>query len=196
MPTAVQTIRLEHFNISSVLYSLRYLLEQVEKGRWAPDFELFSAILDYMERFPQVLHHPKEEDHLFAALQRRKPDIAGTLAKVHEEHVEGARLLKELRALLEVYQADSKAFARFKQAAEAYIAFERHHMAREERELLPLALKLLQAEDWREIDAAFARNDDPLFGRQRRKEFERLVHHILELAPSPLGFQDRQSAAQ
>ena len=69
-------------------------------------------------------------------------------------------------------------------------------MAREERELLPLALKLLRDEDWREIDAAFAANDDPLFGAQRRKEFEGLIHHILELAPTPLGFHERQGAAQ
>ena len=39
-------------------------------------------------------------------------------------------------------------------------------------------------------------NDDPLFGAQRRKEFEGLIHHILELAPTPLGFHERQGAAQ
>ena len=116
MSTAVQTIRLEHFNISSVLFCLRYLLEQVEKGLWTPDFELFAAILDYMERFPDALHHPKEEDYLFVALKRRKPDIAGVLAKVHDEHVEGGRKLKELRALLQRFQADSKAFSPFKEA--------------------------------------------------------------------------------
>ena len=192
MPTAVQTIRLEHFNISSVLYCLRYLLEEVEKGRWAPDFELFSTILDYMERFPQVFHHPKEEDYLFAALRRRKPEIAGTLAKVHEEHLEGARKLKELRLLLKIYQADRGAFALFKEKAEYYIAFERRHMAREERELLPLALRVLQEEDWAAIDAAFVDNDDLLFGSERRKEFEGLIHQILALAPTPLGFQERQ----
>ncbi len=196
MTTAVQTIRLEHFNISSVLYCLRYLLEEVEKGRWQPDFVLFSAILDYMECFPALLHHPKEEDYLFAAKQRRRPDVAGTLAKVHEEHLEGARRLDELHALLELYQADRKAFARFKRAAEDYIAFERRHMAREERELLPLALRVLEEEDWHAIDAAFARNDDPLFGARRRKEFEGLLHRILELAPTPLGFHERQPTAQ
>ena len=195
MATAVQTIRLEHFNIGSVLFSLRYLIEQVEEGRWEPDFTLFNVILEYMERFPEVLHHPKEEDYLFKAMQRRKPDLARLLSLVHDEHVKGARMLQDLRDALGAYEASKESFALFKERALAYIEFERRHMAREERELLPLALDILQDEDWEEIDAAFSANDDPLFGAARRKEFDRLMQHILNLAPTPLGFRERRAAA-
>ena len=195
MTSAVQTIRLEHFNIGSVLFSLRYLIEQIEQGRWEPDFTLLSVILEYMERFPEVLHHPKEEDYLFRAMQRRKPELAGLLGLVHDEHVKGARMLRDLRDALGCYESNPEGFEAFRDRALAYIEFERRHMAREERELLPMALDLLQEEDWREIDAAFAANDDPLFGAARRKEFERLTQHILNLAPTPLGFRERRAAA-
>ena len=116
------------------------------------------------------------------------------LAHVHDEHVKGAHMLKELRHLLGAYEANPENFERFKTEALSYIDFERRHMAREERELLPLALKVLHDEDWREIDAAFARNDDPLFGAARRKEFDKLIQHILNLAPTPLGFRERNAA--
>jgi hemerythrin-like domain-containing protein len=189
--SALQTIRIEHHNIASVLYCLRYLLGELDKGRWAPDFELFDIILDYMATFPEAMHHPKEEDYLLAAMQRRKPDTAQLVAVIHDEHVKGGELLKALRGRFEDYRADPASFADFKAAAEDYIDFERRHMAREERELLPLALQVLQDEDWKEIDAAFGRDDDPLFGTASRKEFQKLIHYILELAPTPLGFRER-----
>ncbi len=195
MTSAVQTIRLEHFNIASVLTCLDYLLREIEQGRWEADFELLSSVVEYLESYPEVYHHPKEEDYLFKALLRRRPESKYMLEKVHDEHVEGAQMLARLRGGLEAYRRDGGSFARFKQAATEYIGFERRHMVREERELLPLALKVLHDEDWAEIDEAFARNDDPLFGRSRRREFQRLVDHILELAPSPLGFQEREAAA-
>jgi branched-chain amino acid transport system ATP-binding protein len=46
---------------------------------------------------------------------------------------------------------------------------------------------VLTEEDWSGIDAAFADNDDPVFGRARREEYRRLLAAIAEHAPAPLG---------
>ena len=194
MTRAVQTIRLEHFNIASVLTCLGYLLREAEAGQWEPEEELLSAVMLYLESYPEVYHHPKEDDYLFAAMRRRKPELAELLDKVHDEHIKGARLLEELRAALTAYfrkaARSGEDFDDFRRKAQDYIAFERRHMQREERELLPLALEVLEPEDWAEIDAAFAANEDPLFGAEKRREFKDLVDWILELAPSPLGFRE------
>jgi len=196
LTSAVQTIRLEHFNVASVLVCLRYLVDQIEKGRWQPDFELLASVVTYMESFPEVMHHPKEENYLFKALLRRDPGLAKKLDLVRAEHVEGAAKLQALRGALAAYRCTADAFNAFKLAADDYVVFERRHMKREERELLPLALKLLTDEDWKEIDAAFARNDDPLFGRERKREFGSLLQHILDLAPSPFGFATQEAEAR
>lgn len=188
MNKAVQTIWLEHMNIASVLACLRYLLGEIDKGAWAADFQLLSDIIDYMEDFPEKMHHPKEEDYILAALRRRKPDSGPLLDKVRDEHVKGTEMLAGLRGKLDLYESDPAAFPGFLEAARAYIEFERRHMVREERELLPLARRALRADDWRAIEAAFARNEDPLFGDKRRTQFETLFRHILELAPEPMGF--------
>ena len=193
MIISIQTIRLEHYNIASVLACLDHLLSEIETGYWSPDFELLSSVVDYMERFAGVFHHPKEEDYLFKALARRKPDVAPVLELVHDEHVKGAQMLRDVRQRLTAYQEDAAEFQPFRQAVTSYIDFERRHMAREERELLPLALEVLKKEDWVEIDDAFSRNDDPLFGEARkRKEFQKLIQHLLEFAPAPLGFRERE----
>jgi branched-chain amino acid transport system ATP-binding protein len=42
-------------------------------------------------------------------------------------------------------------------------------------------------QDWQRIDAAFAGNDDPMFGKARREEYRQLLAAIAELAPPPLG---------
>ena len=196
MSTAVQTIRMEHFNIASVLTSFAHMLREIDAGRWKADHQLLSTVLDYMERYPEVYHHPKEEDYLFAAMLRRRPELADKLEMVHKEHVKGAQMLAELREAQIAYSVDPSKFETFKGLAEAYMAFERRHMQREERELLPLALKILTDEDWADINEAFGRNDDPLFGAERRQEFKALVDRILELAPSPLGFGSREEASQ
>ncbi len=195
MPTAIQVIRMEHFNIASVLACLAHCVREIEAGRWKVDHQLLAAVVEYLERYPEVYHHPKEDDFLFAAMRRRQPELSKKLDMVHEEHVKGGHMLSELRQAQAAYSLDSNGWARFKTAAEAYLVFERRHMQREERELLPLALKILHEEDWKEIDEAFARNDDPLFGSDRRQEFKDLVDRILELAPSPLGFAQREAVA-
>ncbi len=195
MTSAVQIIRLEHFNIASVLVCLSHLLEEIQQGRWEPDFELLGAILDYLEQFPEVFHHPKEEDHLFKAIAQRAPSAEVKLGYVRQEHVKGGEMLADLRRKLNAFAENRDAFSAFRDAAETYVAFERRHMAREEKELLPLALEVLHDEDWRAINTAFGRNEDPMFGRERKKEFAGLVQRILALAPSPLGFKEKETPA-
>lgn len=195
MSSAVQTIRIEHFNIASVLSTFGHLLREIEGGRWTVDHDLLSKVIDYLERYPEVYHHPKEDDFLFAAMRRRDPALNEKLDLVHEEHIKGKRLLAELREAQAEFAADPAAFPRFKALTQDFLEFQRRHMLREERELLPLALRILTEEDWQEINEAFARNDDPLFGAGQRREFKTLVDQILALAPSPLGFAARDTAA-
>jgi hypothetical protein len=57
----------------------------------------------------------------------------------------------------------------------------------EEDVVLPLAERALTEADWREIDAAFRANDDPLFGPRPAEEFRKLFQLILNLAPPPVG---------
>jgi hemerythrin-like domain-containing protein len=61
-------------------------------------------------------------------------------------------------------------------------------MQREEQVILPLAERMLTEEDWREIDAAFSGNADPLNARGVERDFEHLFRRIVTIAPPPLGF--------
>jgi hemerythrin-like domain-containing protein len=61
-------------------------------------------------------------------------------------------------------------------------------MRQEEDEVMPLAERVLSAEDWREIDAAFTNHDDAMFGTAPREEYAALFKPILSQAPPPVGY--------
>ena len=63
----------------------------------------------------------------------------------------------------------------------------------EETLIIPAALKVFTADDWVAIDAAFARNRDPLAkGAELSPEYERLFHRIVRIAPSPIGLGETE----
>ena len=130
----------------------------------APDHRLLGAMFGYIERFPERLHHPKEDDYLFARLRVRRPEAAPLLDGLHREHEIGRERFADLKALYERYVADASTLPAFTEAVERYSHFHWKHMRREEEEVLPLAAQALTGEDWAAIDAAFASNSDPIVG--------------------------------
>ena len=78
----------------------------------------------------------------------------------------------------------------FRSTVLIYTDFERNHARLEEREVLPLAVDRLEPEDWVDIDAAFAENEDPMFTRERDNEFTGLFSQLVNRLPAPLGLSD------
>jgi hemerythrin-like domain-containing protein len=59
---------------------------------------------------------------------------------------------------------------------------ERHHIAMEERDFFPAAVKALQPQDWAEITSTLTeQRDDPLFSELVEEKFEAVRRHILQL---------------
>jgi len=187
LPSAIAKLHSEHRSISAVLSGLRELARMAAAATARPDFAALRAMLFYIDAFPEKLHHPKEDEHLFARLLARAPQAAALVGRLQAEHVEGARRVRELEhALLALEQTWPEGAQSFHGAVDAYADFEWQHMRREEHELLPLAERSLTVEDWAAIDAAFAANEDPLAGVGER-EYRRLFQRIAEIAPAPVG---------
>ena len=192
---AVQTIKDEHRSISAVLHGLRYLARQMVESPVQPDFAVFRAMIRYIDEFPERLHHPKEEQYLFARLLERFPGARELAAGLHDEHVAGAQLIRDLEKSLGYFEENSPAGApTFRTAVEAYSDFHWQHMRKEEERILPLAEQHLTTEDWDAIAAAFGDNVDPIAGVPQ-KEFEDLFSRIALIAPAPIGFGDRWKQA-
>lgn len=184
--TAIATIRFEHFALGMVLHTTQALLDKIASGHASADFGLLSTALYYIGEFPEVCHHPKEDDYLFRCLRLRTTEFDALLERLQNEHQHSGAALSALHRALVHYQGGApQGLQHFRAALDSYTADLRQHMACEE-ELLARAPAVLREEDWTLIARAFAANDDPLIGNNRRTEFSRLYNQLVVLAPRKL----------
>ncbi len=184
---AIAIIQDEHRAITAVVEGLRHLVAAIAAGQAAADHALLAALLRYIEQFPERLHHPKEDDFLFARLRLRRPEAAPLLDALQQEHAIGRERFVELKAMWERYRDDPEALPAFADGVERYAHFHWRHMRREEDEVLPLAAAALAPDDWEAIDAAFASNDDPVVGVPASRAFRELFRHLAATMPPPYG---------
>jgi hemerythrin-like domain-containing protein len=190
MSQAIHVIKAEHRNLFRVVNVLDVIVRDMEGGA-APDFGLLDAILGYIEEFPDRYHHPKEDDYLFKRLRLREPAAAAILEELEDEHHLFAARMKTLKEALDAFRrGHPKGGEDFRLAVREYVRFQTKHLQKEEGVVLPMALRCLTAEDWAEIDAAFADNKDPLFGGAARDEARALYSRIVNMAPAPHGLAD------
>jgi branched-chain amino acid transport system ATP-binding protein len=189
MKKAFDIIRTEHKAIAAVLTSLQAYVEGVEAGKFEVDFKLLEAMVQYLTEVPDQVHHPKEDKYLFAALRRRRPEIAPVLDDLEDEHHNvGPKWYALAEALDNFRRAGPAGVAAFRAAVATYFKFQWDHMSKEETQVLPLARTALTAEDWAAIDAAFAANDNPWEGPAGK--YRQLFTRIVTLAPAPIGVGD------
>ena len=185
---AIRIIQDEHRSLAAVLHGMLYLVHQIRDRGTKPDFDLFGAMIYYIDAFPERFHHPKEDQYLFRLLRIRHPGAAALLDRLKTEHRVGAEKIRTLEQALARYeQGGASEFTNFLTAVEGYAAFHWDHMRAEEREILPLAEQHLSAGDWEAIDAAFLGHTDPMLGVNVGAQFDALFSRIVNLAPPPIG---------
>jgi hemerythrin-like domain-containing protein len=185
---AIRVITNEHRALAAVLHGMLYLVHQIRDHDDKPDFNLFGAMIFYIDSFPERFHHPKEDQYLYRILRMRHAQAAPLLDRLETEHRVGAEKIRTLEQALARYQHGGKAeFANFLAAVESYADFHWEHMKAEEQQALPMAEKYLSTADWEEIDAAFLGHSDPMLGVRVRTEFDKLFTRIVNLAPPPIG---------
>lgn len=186
---ALDVIHDEHQALAAMLRSMSLLVSQAHREGHAPDFGVLRAMLFYVDEFPERLHHPKEREWLFPQVRARCPGLAATLDRLDADHGQGEAAIRELEHALLAYEVlGERRRHSFIELMERYIDGYLTHMAAEEREVLPAAIKHLTVDDWARLDAAFAANRDPLTGRHEADEtFRPLFSKILMTAPAPVG---------
>ena len=185
---ALKVIHDEHQALAALLHSLRAFAARAADAPRPADFEVLRAILFYVDEFPERRHHRKESELLFPRLRARAPQAAPVLDRLDTEHMLGERMIRDLeRALLAYEQLGRSRRQVFLDAVSRFANFYTAHMQLEETEVLPLARRVLEPGDWRELDAAFAENRDPLTGHAPEDEYRELFRRIVSLAPAPIG---------
>lgn len=186
---SMRIIRDEHAALAAMLRSLGMMVDRGPGNEPEIFFDVLRAMLFYIDEFPERLHHPKESDLLFPRVARLAPETMTVIVQLEKDHASGESAVRELQHLLLAWElvGDARRDA-FDQAAKRYLAFYLEHMRLEETVILPAALRVLSEPDWKELDAAFATNCDPLTGKYPRDPaYDRLFTRIVMRAPAPIG---------
>lgn len=185
---AVRVIRAEHDRFKAVIYGMLHFARCLASGDMTIEPKVFRAMLLYIREYPEKVHHPKEDQHLFLLLRTRTSTVDSMLDELERQHVQGERFLRQLEDALTYYELQGEpALQIFSDLVEAYAAFYFNHMKTEETQILPAAGQFLTPEDWMVIDAAFKENRDPLDGTDYKTSLDSLFSLIANIAPPPIG---------
>ncbi len=167
----------EHARFLHLLDLLDVQVEAFHRGE-QPDYELMRDIVFYLRNFADEVHHARE-DVAFERLVRHAPKLSGVVQRLRQEHRVIATAGEEfLRRLDEATGELMAPRASLEAAAAIFLVYYRHHIAKEEREVLPRAAELLTPEDWAAVIAAIPGRLDPLFGDDINERFEQLRRQI------------------
>jgi hemerythrin-like domain-containing protein len=181
MPDTLSKWHTEHVNFAKLLNLLDAELDLFHKGE-SPNYELMLDIMFYMTHYPDVLHHPRE-DLAFAKIKTRDKSAGATVDELSEQHAQLRRIGEELvSGLSDIVNGSIASRESVETPGRAYVENFRSHMRTEEKEILPVAAKLLRDEDWAEIVAAIAHIDDPLFGAAAEKRYAAIHRQIARQA--------------
>ena len=186
---SLRIIRAEHSALAAMLRSLQLMVERGPKQDVENFFSVLRAMLFYVDEFPERLHHPKETELLFPKVALLSQHAAEAVKKLDRDHARGEAAVRELQHLLLAWElvGETRRGA-FEGACLRYVSFYLDHMQLEETVILPEAERWLSAEEWQQLDDAFASNRDPLFGRYPADPaYQRLFAQIVLKAPAPIG---------
>lgn len=163
MTTAVGHLREEHRWIRLLLECLDHMVEAY-RSEAAFDPKAASELQALLEHFVDEQHQAKEEAALIPKLLER-------VKRLQQEHAEEREHLDRMRfSLFNAKLGDPSGLQDFMREAQAYVEFQRAHMAFENLTLLPLAEQLLTKEDDEAVLAEFQRRETGGLSREEIRE--------------------------
>ncbi len=178
MSNIIQILLEEHRNIDKLLLVMERELDVFDRSE-EPDYEIFQAVIQYFQDYPENCHHPKE-DMVFEKLKALDAAAADRVGDAEADHrVETLRLRRLVEAVEDILAGREFLRQTFHDVVHEFIAHQRQHMDKEERLLFPAAIKGLRPEDWADIDARLNDRKDPLFNGVIETKFQALQRTIL-----------------
>jgi len=176
----LDSLRQEHRNLEKLLLVLERELDVFDRGE-RPDYQVIHAIIAYFLVYPHAYHHP-QEDIVFEKLKARDPAAAANIGDLAAEHQSGAKRLQRVAQAVECVLSDREIRRETVHGIiRDFIEHERAHIAMEDRDFFPAAVKALQRQDWAEIASRLTDRKDPLFSETIEERFDAVRRHILQL---------------
>ncbi len=181
---SLDIIQKEHEHLSVAIQGMLYFVRSIRNGNDNQDLKIFRTMLYYITEFPERVHHPKEDQILFAKIKERTHQLDNELDALSEQHSNGEILVHRLHdALLRYEFGGMDAFHHFHTLVEQYAHFYFAHMRTEEERILPVAKLVLNDADWKVVDASFIKNQKMMDETGERYNYEQLFSQINSFTP-------------
>ncbi|WOP15575.1 hemerythrin domain-containing protein [Ottowia sp. SB7-C50] len=186
---SLEIIRDEHSSLAAMLQSMRMMVDRGPQDNPKNFFDVLRAMLFYIDEFPERLHHPKETELLFPRVKKASPHTADAIARLDRDHQYTEIAVRDIQHLLLGWELMGESRKQvFLHEFTKYVSQYLEHMRLEESVILPEAERTLTEADWKELDAEFEKNCDPLTGKYKPDPvYEQLFTRIVMNAPAPIG---------
>jgi len=176
MSKIMDQLQTDHTNIITLLCIMENQLQLVQDGDRVGTSKnepilIIREILDYMQQYPTVCHHPREDvliDVLIELLDQSDKEAREKIIdlKMQQENIED--LTTELYDHVQ-FSVESNYQGMIEQI-KIYLDYYYKHIEIEEGFLFPLAIELFSDDDWKEIDGHLCDINDPLFTAHEETE--------------------------
>lgn len=165
LTTIMNELHQDHIHLTKVLNIMDQQVALITSGH-TPDLFLLADIAHYIQNYPDLIHHPKE-DIIFNVLKQKTSEGAEMVAQLQDDHEKLPHETTELYNMLKSVAGSVLLLSRdeLKSTIEHFIDLERKHMALEEQFVFPLIKEKLEDADLMGIDRSGSAEIDPLFGR-------------------------------
>lgn len=179
MKHLIESLHVDHRNLGTLLRLLETNLHALQSDD-EPDYPLMLEIIEYVQSYADVFHHPRE-DLLFARVTERDSSVRKEVESLLEQHVQlknsTRSLLDSLNAVLNDAVVDKFLLM---DTIHGYIESQREHIVLEESSIYPYIERLLTPEDINWLDKHHPVVTDPVFGDLVENRFQQLYKRILE----------------
>ena len=175
----LEKLRRDHTNLQRLLDLLSHELDALCAGEES-NFDLKIELLDYIEHYAELVHHPTE-DLIYEAILPRTEEGGKLLARLTLEHAELVGMARRFRETLEgIVQGEVMTRQEVDIRGREFIALQRHHVNLEEEEVFPLLDEHLTSEIWQELESKAPQEEDPVFTWQNYNRFRSLIDYLQE----------------
>lgn len=172
MSKLLDQLKTDHNNICKLLCILENQIQSLQDGNKSDEpMHIIREILDYMQKYSSICHHPREEvviDMLLELLSDSDQASLDNIQKLKGQQQSIDLLTPELYQ--QVHFAVESSYVGMVEQIKIFLDYYYKHVELEESFLFPLALQLFTDDDWQEIDGHFADSRDPLFSRHEETE--------------------------
>jgi len=178
---ATEVLTEEHNGIKVMLGILGGMADRLEAGQDVDAAHLEQAV-DFLRTFADKCHHGKEEDLLFAEMEKAGiPQQGGPIAVMLAEHTTGREYVKGLAEAVARYGAgDKAAVPAIVQNARNYVALLRAHIDKEDNILYPIADRTLTEEQQERLLECFEDVERERIGPGKHEEYHRMLERLGE----------------